>query len=110
MSEYSNRFTKIADAFSDRVPAVPDKAWANPSPCEGWDARDVVAHLVEWVPGFFTENAALEFPTGPSVDDDPAGAWSTLRAPSRTTCRMTPSPAASSTGRWATQPSRRPST
>ena len=80
MSEYLNRFTTIADAFSDRVNAVPDAAWGNPSPCEGWLARDVVRHLVEWVPGFFTTTAGLEFPTGPSVDDDPVGAWATLRA------------------------------
>jgi uncharacterized protein (TIGR03086 family) len=80
MSEYSERFTRVADAFSERVDAVPDAAWGNPSPCAGWTARDVVRHLVEWVPGFFTTTAQLEFPPGPSIGDDPAGAWRVLRA------------------------------
>jgi uncharacterized protein (TIGR03086 family) len=80
MTDYSNRFARIADAFGDRVRAVPDSAWDNPSPCDGWLARDVVRHLVEWIPGFFTTTAGLEFPVGPCVDDDPVGAWVTLRA------------------------------
>lgn len=79
MSEYSDRFIKIADGFSRRVDAVPKDAWDNPTPCEGWVARDIVRHLVEWVPGFFTATAGLAFPTLPPVDADPAAAWSTLR-------------------------------
>ncbi|MBI1843761.1 MAG: TIGR03086 family protein [Actinobacteria bacterium] len=80
MTEYSDRFIKVADGFSRRVEAVPATAWDNPTPCEGWVARDVVRHLVEWVPGFFTGTAGLTFPTIPSADVDPVGAWSTLRA------------------------------
>jgi uncharacterized protein (TIGR03086 family) len=79
MSEYSDRFTRVADEFSRRVNAVPAGAWDNPSPCDGWVTRDIVRHLVEWVPGFFTGTAGLAFPSVPSVDVDPAGAWSTLR-------------------------------
>jgi uncharacterized protein (TIGR03086 family) len=78
MSEISERYRKIADRFSQRVNEVPAGAWENPAPCEGWVARDVVRHLVEWVPGFFESNAGLEFPPLPSVDDDPAAAWSAL--------------------------------
>ena len=26
---------------------MPDDAWSNPSPCEGWTARDLVGHLIE---------------------------------------------------------------
>ncbi|MCB0957823.1 MAG: hypothetical protein KDB12_16850, partial [Ilumatobacter sp.] len=48
-----------------------------PSPCEGWAARDVVRHLVDWVPGFFG-GAGAPLTTGPSVDEDPAGAWRIL--------------------------------
>jgi hypothetical protein len=69
MSENLERSTRIADGFSERVNAVPEAAWGNPSPCDGWVARDVVRHLVEWVPAFFTTTAGLEFPPGPSVDD-----------------------------------------
>jgi uncharacterized protein (TIGR03086 family) len=79
MSECSDRFTKVADDFSQCVNAVPAGAWNNSTPCEGWVARDIIRHLVEWVPGFFTGMAGLAFPVMPSVDVDPARAWSTLR-------------------------------
>ena len=79
MSEYSDRFNKVADGFGRRVHAVPAPAWDNASPCEGWAARDIVRHLVDWVPGFFSASAGLAFPAGPSVDVDPAGAWFALR-------------------------------
>jgi uncharacterized protein (TIGR03086 family) len=74
-SEFSKRYTKVAAAFTQRVESVPADAWDNPSPCAGWDARDVVRHLVEWIPPFFSSNAGLELPPGPSADADPAGAW-----------------------------------
>ncbi|WP_369265015.1 TIGR03086 family metal-binding protein [Streptomyces sp. R35] len=50
-------------------------AWDNPAPCEGWVARDVVRHLVEWFPNFLKAGAGVELPKGPSVDDDPVAAW-----------------------------------
>ena len=78
MSEISERYRKVAAQFTRRVEAVPAPAWENPAPCEGWTARDVVRHLVEWIPGFFRANAGLEVPPGPPVDDDPAGAWAAL--------------------------------
>lgn len=78
MTEYSDRFAKVAAGFSQRVNAVPESAWDRPAPCEGWVARDVVRHLVEWVPSYFAGAAGLTFPTGPTVDDDPVGAWATL--------------------------------
>jgi uncharacterized protein (TIGR03086 family) len=78
VSEQAERYRKIAGTFSERVNAVPDGAWENPAPCEGWVARDVVRHLVEWVPGFFANFAELELATGPSVDEDPVAAWTAL--------------------------------
>jgi uncharacterized protein (TIGR03086 family) len=78
VSEYAERYRRIADQFSRRADAVPKAAWANPAPCDGWVARDVVGHLVEWIPGLFQSCPGLDFPDGPSVDDDPAGAWHAL--------------------------------
>jgi hypothetical protein len=49
----ADRYRRAAEGFSARVDAVPGDAWRRPAPCEGWVARDVVAHLVEWVPAFF---------------------------------------------------------
>ena len=79
MSEMAERFRKVARGFTDRAEAVPDRAWDNPTPCEGWVARDIVRHLVDWMPGFFLRSAGLELTTGPSADHDPAGAWRPLR-------------------------------
>jgi uncharacterized protein (TIGR03086 family) len=42
---------------------------------EGWVARDVVRHLVEWFPAFLQAGAGVVLPAGPSVDEDPVGAW-----------------------------------
>lgn len=75
MTEISKRYRKVSDGFTRRVEAVPDDAWDNPSPCDGWAARDVVGHLVEWVPGFFFGTWDIDPPSIPAVRDDPAGAW-----------------------------------
>jgi uncharacterized protein (TIGR03086 family) len=79
MSEIANRYDRLATRFTQVVVAVPDDAWENAAPCEGWVARDVVRHLVEWVPGFF-ESSGVVLGGGPSVDDDAAGAWEALDA------------------------------
>jgi uncharacterized protein (TIGR03086 family) len=79
MTETADRFAIVAAGFSRRVAEVAPEAWSNPSPCAGWNARDIVRHLVEWVPSFYGSNANLTLPTGPSVDTDPVGAWTTLR-------------------------------
>ena len=46
MTEVADRYIRLADAFGQRVDAAPADAWSAPSPCEGWTARDVVAHVV----------------------------------------------------------------
>src|SRR3954449_3918825 len=79
MSEIVERYDRITGHFSDRVRAVPAGAWDNPSPCEGWRARDVVGHLTEWIPGFLGAQG-VEFPAVPSVEEDPVAAWETVQA------------------------------
>ena len=78
MSEIAERYRRAASRFTDRVNDVSNAAWENPAPCEGWVARDVPRHLVEWIPAFLTAAGGPALPAGPSVDDDPAGAWATL--------------------------------
>lgn len=80
MSEIARRYRKVADAFGERVHAVPDGAWDNPAPCEGWVARDVVGHLCEWLPAFFFGTWEIESPAMPTAQDDPVGAWEALDA------------------------------
>ena len=78
MSEISERYRRVAEGMTQRVMTVPDDAWGNSSPCAGWDARDVIRHMVEWIPEFLAAGAGLELPTSPSVDDDPVAAWQCL--------------------------------
>ncbi|MBX3285541.1 MAG: TIGR03086 family protein [Actinobacteria bacterium] len=79
MSAVGERFRAVAAGFTARVEGVPEGGWERPAPCEGWTARDVVRHLVEWVPGFFGERYGVSYDGVPSVDDDPAGAWAAVR-------------------------------
>lgn len=81
MSESAERFRRVAAGFTARVEVVPGDAWERPAPCEGWVARDVVAHLVEWLapPGFLLGAFDVETGPRPSVHADPAGAWALVR-------------------------------
>src|SRR5215210_2426727 len=78
MTEILERYERITGQFSERVRAVAADAWDNPSPCEGWTARDVVGHLTGWITEFFTAQG-VSFPDAPSVEDDPAAAWDAVR-------------------------------
>ncbi len=78
MSEIAERYRRVAARFTDRADEVPPEAWQRPAPCEGWVARDVVRHMVEWMPAFLASANGPALPPGPSVDDDPAGAWRNL--------------------------------
>lgn len=79
MSDIAERYARITAQFTERVRGVASDAWDNPSPCEGWTARDVVGHLTEWIPAFFGSQG-VEFATLPSVHDDPVGAWEAVQA------------------------------
>jgi uncharacterized protein (TIGR03086 family) len=72
------RYRNVAGAFTARVAGVREEAWENPAPADGWVARDIVRHLVNWVPPLLVTGANLTIPHGPSVDVDPLGAWTTL--------------------------------
>ena len=58
-------FTGLVDGTTD---------WEAPAPVAGWAARDVVDHLVTWLPGFLAGDGVV-LPPGPSADDDPVAAW-----------------------------------
>jgi len=78
VTEISERFRNVAGGMTRVVEAVPVDAWDNPAPCEGWVARDVIRHAVEWMPDFLASASSARIPAGPAVDDDPVGAWRTL--------------------------------
>jgi uncharacterized protein (TIGR03086 family) len=73
MSEPAERHRAHAATFSARARGV--EAWDVPTPVPGWTARDVVRHLIEWFPPFLAEGSGIQLPAGPSVDEDPVGAW-----------------------------------
>ena len=77
-SEPAERHRAVAGRFSEAVRGASD--WDTPAPVDGWAARDVVRHLVEWFPGFLEGGTGIALPAGPSVDDDPVGAWDTHAA------------------------------
>jgi uncharacterized protein (TIGR03086 family) len=72
-AEPARRHRLIADGFTHRVHAATD--WSAPAPVEGWSARDVVAHLVEWLPSFVQDGCDVRWPAVPSPTEDPVGAW-----------------------------------
>ena len=61
-----------AARFTELVESASPVEWDRPSPVEGWAARDVVGHLVEWLPGFL-EAAGTTLP-GVELSDLPS-AW-----------------------------------
>ncbi len=73
MTETSERYRRNAEAFARAVSAVPDGRWTDPSPCEDWDARAVVAHVVD-SHAMFERLVGRELRPGPSAADDPSGA------------------------------------
>ena len=64
-TDRAERFSRILDGAGGR--------WDAPSPCEGWTARDVVAHVIETERDFLARHDLLDSPA-PSLDD-PAEAF-----------------------------------
>lgn len=66
----ADRHRAVAATFASVTRAVTD--WEAPSPVPEWRARDVVGHLVDWLPGFLGATDVRL----PHVDlDDPVAAW-----------------------------------
>jgi uncharacterized protein (TIGR03086 family) len=70
----ADHYRRVARQFTAKAEAVASTAWDNPAPCEGWVARDVIRHMIEWLPGFLSDSGIV-LAHGPSVDEDPLGAW-----------------------------------
>lgn len=77
MSE-SDRYRRVAATFTARVDGVDDDGWDRPSPCDGWAARDIVVHLVEWFPAFLDSAGGPQLEVTESASTDPATAWASL--------------------------------
>ena len=84
MSENLRLYTSIVFGFEHVLRLVPADAWDDPSPCEGWTARDVAGHAMSVV-----NNVAARAGIGRQVDvfkdlarwagDDPATNFRAVR-------------------------------
>jgi uncharacterized protein (TIGR03086 family) len=72
----ADRYRRLAERFTATVEAVPADAWNNASPCEGWTAADVLAHVIDSEAGLLEKTGQNVF-TGPAAH--PADAWIHVR-------------------------------
>ena len=80
MTEIADTYRTRADAFAALIERTTPEQWDNPSPCEGWVARDVVVHVVEFSAQVLRERAGVDVDPVPAVADDPAAAFARIRA------------------------------
>lgn len=66
---YDRADRRLREVLDDPAPR-----WDAPSPCEGWSATDVVAHLVDAQRDFLAPHGA-DLGERPDVGADPATAW-----------------------------------
>ncbi len=78
-------YVKTLYGFDHVVRMVPDDAWSNPSPCDGWTGRDVVGHVIAvqaYVESLIrgTDPPMNPYGTpGDNAGDDPLATWSAIR-------------------------------
>lgn len=68
-------YTDLAGPFGAVVERLDPADWDRPSPCEGWSARDVLAHVVD-TQRQFLQTHALDVGDRPDLDA-PGPAWRT---------------------------------
>lgn len=78
MSEVADRYRRLSDAFASKIQAVKPDAWEAPTPCPDWSVRELVGHVVEMNQIHLGLVGRKPRP-GPSVDEDPLGAFLTTR-------------------------------
>lgn len=79
MSDVADRYRRVADGFSWRVAGVRPDQWSSPTPCEDWDVRALVAHVVA-TQGRVLANVTDEPPAEPDPSGDLAAQWSAASA------------------------------
>ncbi len=80
MSEFADRYERVAQRFTEMVDGVRPGGWDSSSPCDGWTARDVVGHVTGWASESLLEVWEVARSDIPSVSSDPAGAWKAVDA------------------------------
>jgi len=75
MTEISENYRRLSDAFAAKVAAVPAGGWDAKTPCEEWTVRDLVKHVAETPSMFF----GLIEKEPPSVPDEPAAGFAAAK-------------------------------
>jgi uncharacterized protein (TIGR03086 family) len=78
MESVSERYRRLSAQFEDKIKKVPDGAWGDATPCTDWTVRDLVSHMIE-MSQIHLSLVGQEAHPGPSVDDDPVGAFAVTR-------------------------------
>ena len=75
-------FLGAVEVFDSRVQATPSTKWTAPSPCEGWTAQDVLAHLTANLRGLRVTLDGGDFLAsfGKPVEGDVLEAWGEQRS------------------------------
>ena len=76
--EAAETYRRRAEAFEALIAGTPADRWSSPSPCDGWSARDVVAHVVDFSAHVLGEKAGVPGPAF-SDFDDPLAAFRAAR-------------------------------
>lgn len=79
MTEIADRFRRRADVFESLVVATRPDQWSSPSPCDQWDSRGVVEHVVVML-GVMLRPFERDLSPAPGVADDPLAAFRAARA------------------------------
>lgn len=84
--ESQSAFCDAVDALDACVRATPADQWGQPSPCEGWDASDVLAHCVANLRALQGAAEGIDFmeTSARPIDGDLVNAWSTAAPEAKT--------------------------
>ena len=77
----AGRYLAVSDVFTQLVDGTRD--WEAPSPVAEWSARDVVWHLVDWIPDVLRDGAGLDLPRRDVAAADPVADWAGFDAAMR---------------------------
>ena len=66
------QFLGHVDTFTQRIANLHTDRWENPSPCEGWTAKDVLDHVIDTQRDIFSKRG---LDLGPRPDGAPHEVW-----------------------------------
>jgi len=74
MNHTTMQYEQACAPLTAVLDAVPAHHWSEPSPCQGWSARDVLRHMIDTQREFLT-GQRIDLGEPPDIEADPAAAW-----------------------------------